>query len=311
MISDEQKRQMTTLESENILPVGVMNCNDGGDDLDLLIAKLFRDPELKAELNLSSVNSINWCRVLVQAVHFAYGYFRAQEMRDAPVVFSVPSGAFGNLFAGFLAKQIGIPVHGFICANNRNNTLHTLFSTGIFQKKDLVPTLSSAIDIVVPYNLWRYLYFITGGESGRIRKWMEQFQRHGEIRFEKDFSSALSKDYLSYSISDELTLATLKSTWQNFGYMLDPHTSVAVAGATLFKKQCDRKLTVVCMATAHPAKFPDVIKKALGTDNLVVAASHPSLIAAQMREQKGFFFDNMSVETDLINAMRSRNKERR
>jgi len=310
MISEEQQRQMTTVAADNVLPVGVKHCKDGGDDLDLLIARLFSDQALKKELGLSSVNSINWCRVLVQAVHYAHGYFRAREISDSPVVFSVPSGAFGNLFAGFLAKQIGIPIDGFVCANNRNTTLHTIFSTGVFQQKELVVTVSSAIDIVVPYNFWRYLYFVAGGDHNRIRNWMEEFRANGLIHFDRDLASAMSKDYFSCAISDEQTLATIKTTWDEFGYLLDPHTSVAVAGAHLFKRQYDGQPAIICMATAHPAKFPEVIKQALLTENLPAAARHPSLLAAQQCEQKGLEFDNETVETDIIAALRDRKKSR-
>jgi threonine synthase len=311
MISEEQQRQMTTLDADNVLPVGVKHCKDGGDYLDLVIARLFKDHALKKELGLSSVNSINWCRVLVQAVHFGYGYFRARETSAHPIVFSVPSGAFGNLFAGFLAKQIGIPIHRFICANNRNTTLHTVFSDGIFQKKDLVETVSSAIDIVVPYNFWRYLYFVAGGNYHMIRNWMDEFSANGVIHFDRELTSLMSKGYFSCSISDEQTLATIRTTWENFGYLLDPHTSVAVGGAHLFKKQFVGQSTIICMATAHPAKFPEVIKKALVTENLPAAASHPSLLAAKLCEQKGVEFDNMTLETDLITALRDRKKSRR
>ena len=169
MITEEQERQMTTLNANNVHPVGVENCANGGDDLDLVVAKLFEDRELKDKLNLSSVNSINWCRVMVQSVHYFYGYYRAVEKVGDEVDFSVPSGAFGNLFGGFLARSMGLPVNQFICANNANHALHTVFSSGLFAKKDLVQTLSSAIDIVVPYNFWRFLYYSCGSDSEKIK----------------------------------------------------------------------------------------------------------------------------------------------
>ncbi|MGB5709290.1 MAG: pyridoxal-phosphate dependent enzyme, partial [Arenicellales bacterium] len=140
MISEEQERQMTTLNAANVHPVGVENCADGGDDLDFVVAKLFSDEELKKRLNLSSVNSINWCRVMVQAVHYFYGYYRVVDKIGDEIIFSVPSGAFGNLFGGYLARSMGLPVNTFICANNVNQALHTAFSEGVFAKKDLVQT---------------------------------------------------------------------------------------------------------------------------------------------------------------------------
>ncbi len=131
---------MTVLRADNVHPVGVENCPDGGDDLDLVVAQLFEDDTLKRNTGLSSVNSINWCRVMYQTVHYFYAYFRTVNQVGDPIVFSVPSGAFGNLFAGYLARSMGLPVARFVCANNVNSALHTAFSTGIFPRRDLVQT---------------------------------------------------------------------------------------------------------------------------------------------------------------------------
>lgn len=311
MISEEQERQMTTLTAENIHPVGVENCNDGGDDLDIVVAKLFMDPQLKTQLNLSSVNSINWCRVMVQAVHHAYGYFKACNTVGDPVVLSVPSGAYGNLFAGYLARQMGIPIHTFVCANNRNKTLHTAFSTGIFKKQNLVQTVSSAIDIVVPYNFWRFLYFSSGSDADKLNAWMNTFEQDGEIHLDKKTSAAIRKGYASCSVSDEATLDTIKETWERNGYLLDPHGAVAVAAARKLEPKRENPIKTICFATAHPAKFPAVIQKALGKDvKLPAAASHSSLMCAATLAQKRIICDKDALESVLVKAMKKREKER-
>ena len=142
----------------------------------LWVAKLFADEQLTKRLNLSSVNSINWCRVMMQAVHYFYGYFRSVKNVGDEIIFSVPSGAFGNSFGGYLARSMGLPVKTFICANNVNQALNTAFTDGVFAKKDLIQTMSSAIDICAPYNFWRFLYFSCGCNSEKINQWMNDFE---------------------------------------------------------------------------------------------------------------------------------------
>jgi threonine synthase len=307
MISEEQERQMTTLSSENVHPVGVTDCPDGGDDLDLVVARLFENQELKQKLNLSSVNSINWCRVMVQAVHYMYGYFRVCDTTGDPVIFSVPSGAFGNLFAGFLARAMGVPVHTFICANNRNKTLHTAFTTGVFKKENLCKTVSSAIDIVVPYNFWRFLYFKSGCDPEKITDWMDQFTREGEICLDKESFDAIQKGYRSLAVSDQETLATIKETFDKEGYLLDPHGAVAVVAARALKPEFKPGSKILCLLTAHPAKFPVIIKMALDTHGqLPEDASHTSLIRAKALPQKRLVCHCKDLESVLTNSIGDR-----
>lgn len=282
MISAEQERQMTTLSEGNIHPVAVEDCPDGGDDLDIVVARMFSNHEQKNTLKLSSVNSINWCRVMVQAVHYAYGYFRACKKVGDPVVFSVPSGAFGNLCAGDLARRMGIPISTFICANNQNQTLHTTFSTGVFKKNDLIQTVSSAIDIVVPYNFWRFLYFTTDGDSTKISRMMDEFKEKGEVQLDSTTHKNIRKGFESIAISDEATLSAIKETFTKYNYLLDPHGAVAVAAAHSLRTTFPQDTPIVCMATAHPAKFPEIICKALGNEpGLPAEACHSTLEAAK------------------------------
>jgi len=283
MISEEQARQMTTLEAPNVHAVGVNGCSDGGDDVDLAIARMFADDDLKQQLKLSSVNSINWCRVMFQAVHYFYGYFRVVDRVGEEIVFSVPSGGFGNLFGGYLARTMGLPVKAYICANNQNATLHRALSTGRLTKKDLKPTVSSAIDIVVPYNFWRYLYFASGQDHGKIRQWMAEFENKGSVQLDLQTAHKIQQGFLSASITDERTLATIADLYRSGdGYLLDPHAAVAVAAADTLSNTFAPNTKVVCLATAHAAKFPDVIRKALAVDGeLPEQAMHKSIEAAK------------------------------
>lgn len=295
---------MITLAAGNIHPVAVENCPDGGDDLDLVVAELFSDPGLKARLRLSSVNSINWCRVMVQAIHYFYGYFRACNTIGDPVVFSVPSGAFGNLFAGYLARAMGLPVTGFVCANNVNNALSTALTTGVFEKRPLRRTVSSAIDIVVPYNFWRFLYFLGGCDPDKIIAWMARFQAEGRVRVAEEMAQAEQSGFSAVSVSDAETLATIRQAFTaDLPYLLDPHGAVAVTAARKVLSQYPAYTRMVCLATAHPAKFPDIITNALGTSNPPVQAVHPSLEQMRTRCRHLRICDLKSLASALVCAM--------
>ena len=306
MITEEQERQMTTLNAHNVHPVGVENCADGGDDLDAIVAKLFADKALTKKLNLSSVNSINWCRVMMQAVHYFYGYYRAVDNVGDEIIFSVPSGAFGNLFGGYLSRTMGLPVQTFICANNVNQALHTTFSQGVFAKKDLVQTLSTAIDIVVPYNFWRFLYFSTGCNSEKITAWMDAFKDTGMVGFDKETLKLIQKGFASTAISDAQTQSTIQNTFNNNGYLLDPHSAVAVAAANERQKEFPESIKIICLATAHPAKFPAITRMCLQPkEQLPAEGKHHSLENASKVCQELRLCDLKHLEQALVIAMTS------
>ena len=312
MISEQQERQMTTLKAPNIHPVGVENCPDGGDDLDLVVANLFADESLQKQLNLSSVNSINWCRVMVQAVHYFYGYYRVVDKPGDRVAFSVPSGAFGNLFGGYLARSMGLPVETFICANNVNQALHTAFTQGVFAKKDLVQTLSSAIDIVVPYNFWRFLYFSTGCDSEKLKLLMDEFTARGTARFDAKTTASIQDGFISASISDKETADTIKTTFeQDNDYLLDPHSAVAVAASNQLKHTLPADCRIVCLATAHPAKFPEIVRRVLGVgDKMPDQGNHESLEVAGRMCQQLRICNLESLQSALIDEIASEMKQR-
>jgi threonine synthase len=299
MISEEQTRQMTTIRADNVHAVGVSHCPNGGDDLDLLVAELSADRDFSRRLRLSSVNSINLCRVLAQTIHFFYGYFRVAESPGERIVISVPSGGFGNMFGGCLARMMGLPIEFFVCATNSNATLHRIFSRGEFSKAGLRQTLSSAIDIVIPYNFWRYLYLASGRDHEKIRRWMDEFQAHGRFELDACTAKEVQRGFWSASISDSDTLATIQSVYETTGgYLLDPHAAVSVAAAQKLSERIPSDAKVVSFATAHPAKFPKVIRRALAiSGDLPPAARHHSIDAARQAPEKylAFTLDEMRL----------------
>lgn len=301
-ITEEQERQMTTLVHDNIYPVGVSNCPDGGDDLDLVIAKMYKDQRFKNKLKLSSVNSINWGRVMMQTVHYVYGYLQIVDTIGEKINVSVPSGGFGNLCAGSLVRKMGLPIANFIVANNRNACLHRIFSEGIFSKKDIVETPSSAIDILVPFNFWRYLYFCVDKDTKKIKHWMDTFDKTGKVVFDKETFTSYSKGYLTNSATDEDTLRIIREIYNSENYVLDPHGAVALLAVDAAQSKLNNEKTI-CLDTAHPSKFPDAIKEALQTDELPIAATHHSIETAKKRCEKVFLCDYSYLEEALFNIM--------
>lgn len=302
LITEEQERQMTTLPHHNIHPVGVKNCPDGGDDLDAVISKLYANKPFKEKLKLSSVNSINWGRIMMQTVHYFYGYLQVVDTIGEKINFSVPSGGFGNLCAGSLAREMGLPVKNFVVANNRNACLHRIFSEGIFTKEALQETPSSAIDILIPFNFWRYLYFSMDKDSEKIKNWMHEFQKTGKVTFDETTFKKYSKGYLSNSATDEETTNLIKEVYTSEGYLLDPHGAVSLQAVDALKDVFGNE-KMVCLATAHPAKFPEVILKALAVKELPKEATHYSVEAERKQCEKVYLCDHSHLEEALLKIM--------
>jgi threonine synthase len=302
LITEEQERQMTTLQNANIHPVGVSNCPDGADDLDLVISKLYANKSFKEKLHLSSVNSINWGRVMMQTVHYIYGYLQVVDTVGEQINMSVPSGAFGNLCAGGIARKMGLPIKYFVVANNENACLHRIFSEGHFTKEKIIETPSSAIDILIPYNFWRYLYFSIGKDAEKIKNWMNEFKRTGTVKFDKETFDTYKKGFLSNSATAKETLEIINEVYTNEGYLLDPHGAISLQATDVLKELLGNE-KLICLATAHPSKFPEVIKKALHTDTLPKEATHQSIEEAKQLCEKVYLCDHSHLEEALTHAM--------
>lgn len=304
-ISEEQERQITTLGQPNVHAVAVENCPNGADDLDDVLFEMFDDRKLVEAYNLSSVNSVNWCRVMFQSIHYFYAYFRTVEKVGDPITFSVPAGAFGNLFAGFLAREMGLPVETFICAQNRNNPLHRLHQTGTYERLPLEVTPSNAIDISLPYNYWRFLYFVSGQDHVALDGWMKEIQADGGITFDATMMQNIRRGYETTSISDQETLDTIKNVFETSdGYLLDPHGAVAVSASRDFAARAPEGTRIISLLTAHPSKFPDVIRQALDSDSdLPSGALHPSIEAVKNQFQTMNVIDCPKLKAALIHGL--------
>ncbi|MGB3780753.1 MAG: threonine synthase [Tunicatimonas sp.] len=303
MVTEEQERQMTSLSEKNVHAVAVEHCPEGGDDLDFVISQLMDKPATKEKYGISSVNSINWGRVMVQTVHYFYSYFRVVDRVGERVSFSVPSGAFGNLCAGTLAREMGLPVEKFICATNENATLYRIFEEGVLNKKKLINTPSSAIDIILPYNFWRFLYFITGQDAAQLKAWTKQFKETGELRFDADTYNLIKRGIRSVFVTNADTLAEMKRVYEEQGYLADPHLAVALSAGRSLRDQLPPDGKLICLATAHPAKFKDVVLAALESDELPASAQHPSLEAAKERFHNLLLCEQPVLHRALLHAL--------
>jgi len=301
LITEEQERQMTTIMAANVHSVTIDNCRNGSDDLDELIAYCFADDAFREEMQLSSVNSINWARVMTQTVHYFYGYLRHAKQVGDPVNFSVPCGAFGNMCAGSMARKMGLPVGEMIVATNANLVLSQALETGVFAKIDIKNTFASAIDISVPMNFWRHLYFSLGGDANRIREAWECYEREGSVRFSAEEHTAFSTGFRTHIVADDAILATTNSIWEDEKYLLDPHGAVAVAAARHYRSQVSGP--IVCLATAHPAKFPETIRQAIG--EAPTQGSHTALEAARSAGERKYVFKHANMKQTVPEVMRA------
>ncbi|MAT83522.1 MAG: threonine synthase [Gammaproteobacteria bacterium] len=260
-VSALQELQMTTVTDANVHCLAV----DGSfDDCQTLMKTLFADLDFKGRFHLGAVNSVNWARVLAQIVYYAYASLKRGG--EAPVTFCVPTGNFGNVFAGYLAKRMGFPIARLVLATNENDILSKFFATGEYQRGEVRFTVTPAMDIQVASNFERYLYYLMNGDSARLRAFMQDFATTGRAVLD---AAPGTDDFFATAVDVEDTLATIRRLYDAYGYVADPHTAVGIAAAERFPTDGP----VICLATAHPAKFPESVDKAVGS----AVARHPRL----------------------------------
>lgn len=264
-VSPAQERQMTTVLDANVFNLAV----DGTfDDCQNLMKSIFRDVEFKRRYALGAINSVNWARVVTQIVYYFSSGLYVMAQTGAPrVSFSVPTGNFGDILAGWYAAQMGLPIGRLVLATNENDILARFFNTGTYSLGHVVPTISPSMDIQVASNFERYLYYRMNGDADALRNAMELFGRTGAL------SVAGRDELFRAGVGDTAsTLETIRHYHDAYGYLLDPHTAVGVHVAAPHLRADE---PMICLATAHPAKFSDAIARAVGRD----IARHPALDA--------------------------------
>ncbi|MXZ77044.1 MAG: threonine synthase [Acidimicrobiia bacterium] len=256
-VSEMQRRQMTTVDSANVHNVAIEGTFDDCQDL---VKAMFGDAEFRAEQRLSAVNSINWARVMAQTVYYVAAATRYGLER---VSFSVPTGNFGNVLAGHVARQMGLPVDRFIVASNRNDILTQFFTTGSMAISEVHPTMSPSMDIQVSSNLERLLFELLDRDGIRTAKLLEDFRATGEMRIDPRISAELNQNWSGVRVDEDETTAAIAELFRDTGMIVDPHTAVGLAAARHTRRDADGAMVV--MATAHPAKFGDAVEAAIGS----------------------------------------------
>lgn len=257
-ISEVQRRQMTTVRAPNIHNVALEGTFD---DCQALVKAMFNDATFRAEMRLAAVNSINWARIMAQTVY----YVAAALALGAPrreVVFSVPSGNFGDAFAGHVAREMGLPIRRLLVATNRNDILARFFATGLYRKRAVEPSLSPSMDIQVASNFERLIYELCGREGRAVAELMARFAAEGAFTLEPARLAAAKAIYSAKRVDDDATLATIAEVYRQTGELVDPHSATAIAASRALG--ADDAVPVVTLATAHPAKFPEAVEKATG-----------------------------------------------
>lgn len=257
--SPVQALQMTTVTDPNVHNIAVRGTFDDCQDI---VKSLFNDLDFKKKYSLGAVNSINWARVLAQVVYYFYAWLRVTDEGQKAVSFSVPTGNFGDIFAGYVAKKMGLPVEKLLLATNENNILTRFVNDGDYSLSDVVSTASPSMDIQLASNFERYLFHLYREDSARVRAAFAGLKELGRISFSKEEMAQVQENFASASVNQAATLETIGSFNRETGYVLDPHTAVGVRAALdLLPADVAR----VCLATAHPAKFGEAVEKATNT----------------------------------------------
>ncbi|HUJ43063.1 MAG TPA: threonine synthase [Opitutaceae bacterium] len=263
-IAPLQERQMTCTGAANVFALAV----DGTfDDAQAALKETFGDQAFRTQRRLSAVNSINLARVLAQCVYYLYAWLRLPREHRLNAEFVVPTGNFGNVLAGWLLQKMGVPIRSFKIATNQNDILYRLFATGEYRMAPVAPSLAPSMDIQVASNFERFLYYGAGRDPARVREILQTFRDTGSYRFEHFDADTFTA---SHCTDTEIT-GLIKHVYHKYGYVCDPHTACGF-------KDINRDRLSVVLATASPAKFPDVIRAAIGQ-----VPTHPSLEALKSR----------------------------
>ena len=258
-ISQIQRKQMTTSNAKNVKVFAVQGTFD---DCQSIVKELFADKALVSDVNLSGVNSINWARILVQIVYYFSAFYQLNDRFEGKLSFSVPTGNFGDAYAGFIAKRMGLPINKIIVATNTNDILDRVFKTGVYKSDIVRKTLSPSMDIQVASNFERLLFDLLNNDAKVVGKLMNDLSKKGHFNLEKSILTLISKDFDSGMVTDKDTMTTINHFFNERDITLCPHSAIGVRVAKDF---VDTGETVVSLGTAHPAKFKETVEQALDT----------------------------------------------
>ena len=253
-ISIVQRKLMSTVKDKNVFNIAI---EGNFDDCQNLVKSMFSDKEFSSSINMSGVNSINWARIIAQSVYYFYTYFLLNN--NKPINFSVPTGNFGDVYAGYLSKKMGLPIDKLIVATNQNDILHRAITNGRYEAETVVQTTSPSMDIQVASNFERLIYDLNNQNDLETDKIMSDIKDNGKFIISQEKLIKIKKDFLSAYIKETEVLRIIKETYEKYKVILDPHTAIGFGASKTKNLEGD----IVSLATAHPCKFPDAIDKSI------------------------------------------------
>jgi len=276
-VSDVQRRQMTSVTEANVHNIAIQGTFD---DCQALVKALFNDLALRDRLSLAAVNSINWARIMAQTVYY-FTAAAALGAPDGPLSFSVPTGNFGDIFAGYVAARMGLPVSRLVIATNENDILARTLASGRYQPKGVIATTSPSMDIQVSSNFERLLFEVSERNGGRVQSMMGDLGESGAIELAPAELQRIRAQFVGHRIDQDETAQTIKRLCEEMDYIIDPHTAVGVAAAV--HEELEPDAAMVVLGTAHPAKFPDAVTRACGK-----APSIPERLAKRLQAEERY-----------------------
>ena len=255
-ISEVQRKFMTTVNSDNVFNIALAS---NFDECQKFVKSMFADKDFSKLINMSGVNSINWSRIVVQIVYYFFSYFKVVN-EDEKINFSVPTGNFGDIYAGYIAKKMGLPINKLIIATNSNDILKRTVNTGIYKPLKVEHTVSPSMDIQVASNFERLIFDVCSCNSNKTLKLMNDLNKQGELKLEKKELKKIRESFCSESLSEEETKSVINDVYKNQGMLIDPHTAVAIGAVNKISLEGN----IVVLATAHPSKFSDVVMEETG-----------------------------------------------
>ncbi|WP_435148604.1 threonine synthase [Candidatus Pelagibacter bacterium nBUS_32] len=254
-ISSVQRKLMTTGKDKNVFNIAV---NGNFDDCQNLVKTMFSDKDFSNDIKMSGVNSINWARIIAQSVYYFYSYFLTKDNKK-PLNFSVPTGNFGDVYAGYLAKKMGLPINKLIVATNQNDILHRAISKGTYEVEKVYETISPSMDIQIASNFERLLYDLNNCNDIRTAEVMKNIKEDRKYIINQEKLNVINNDFLSSRMSEEEVIKTINTVYEKYNVVLDPHSAIGYGAFDKINLDGNN----IVLATAHPCKFPDAIKKAI------------------------------------------------
>ena len=282
-VSSVQRKLMTTVEDKNVFNIAI----DGNfDDCQNLVKSMFADNKFSNSIDMTGVNSINWVRIVAQTVYYFFSYFQTCQLNEK-INFSVPTGNFGDVYAGYLSKKMGLPIDKLIVATNQNDILHRAISNGQYKAHSVVETLSPSMDIQVASNFERLIYDINDQNTDKTSKIMQSIKNEKKYLIEEKELKKIRKDFVSETISEQELLSCIKKVYENYKIIIDPHTAVGLGAL----KKINLAGKSVVLSTAHPCKFPEAIKKAIN-----IKSELPDNLNYILSKKENFIVMNNDIE---------------